>query len=564
MEAVDRRVELEAFVAEAIEDWAAMHPHQAINVGMHRYDGQIADWRPERISAHVRQLSSLIARGEAFLAGDGRPLADGGHPPWSDPLRAAAMDLRLVLHHARAERFRWDVWQPHMTNPLTYLAVLDVSPYVKRTYAPLAERVEALTRHCAQIPDVLAVARRVLRPSLPRLVLEQSIAMFEGLARFHEGDLIAVAQRLHDADRLAAFYHANRQAISAYQEFTQFLRGLMRRAHDEVALRADLLQGMIATAEGIDLPLDRLLALGMADLDRNHARIVAVAGKLKMAPGAAMQALGRIHPPIDQVIPVTRRILDHLRTFIHERQIVSIPGDLRCIVQETPPFMRTGSAFMDAPGPLEPEGLEAYYYLTLPDPSWPANQREAWLAKQSIPGLTNTSIHEALPGHYLQFLHLARTPSLAARLFTCTSFTEGWAHYAEQMMVEAGYHAEDPRFELQQVSMALLRDCRLIVALRLHTEAIAISEAADFIARSAFFSPIRARQEAIRGARDPSYLNYTIGKLLFLRLRADLRQAYPDWSLTQLHDTLLSCGAPPIPLLRQTLLGPGESDLFPA
>jgi uncharacterized protein (DUF885 family) len=219
------------------------------------------------------------------------------------------------------------------------------------------------------------------------------------------------------------------------------------------------------------------------------------------------------------------------------------------------PYMRNGSAFMDVPGPFELAGTDAYFYLTLPDPAWSSSQQEAWMGKHSIPGLANTCIHEAWPGHFLQFQHLLHAPTVMSKLFTSTSFIEGWAHYAEQMLIEQGYGADDPHFELQQLSMALLRDCRFLAALRLHTGQMTVDEAAAFIAREAFFTPMRAQQEAMRGARSPGYLNYTLGKLLFLRLRSELQTAHPAWSVRQLHDAMLAFGAPPVPLLREALLG---------
>ncbi len=545
----------QALVERYLALWCAMHPHVAVNLGLHQYDGRMPDWSAAAIANYLRELNSIRDAIQRVIL----PLPRHDESLVAAPVLQTLWDTHLVLASVHGEQHRWEVLRPHETNPLTYLAPLDVSPYVKRHYAPLPQRLRALISHNEGIPALLEMARQHLREHLPRLVVEQSISLFEGLARFHAGDLMTVVQRGGDAALFSAFQRTNRQVISAYQHFINHLQSLRRKANDHIALGAPALHGLISSQEGLDIPLDRLLKLGQEDLDRNRARMVAVAGKLGMMPSSAMMSIGKRHPPADQLLAVTRQILQELQGFLGGNDLVSLPADSRCLVQETPPFMRTGSAFMDAPGPFETVATEAYYYLTLPDPTWPVAQREAWLAKQSVPGLANTSIHEAWPGHYLQFLHLAQAPSMAMKMFTCTSFTEGWAHYAEQLMVEAGYHGDDPRFELQQVSMALLRDCRLIVALRLHTEDIAVTEAADFIAREAHFTPIRARQEAIRGARDPSYLNYTLGKLLLLQLRGDLQRLHPDWSSRTMHDTLLRFGAPAIPLLRAMLLGEAAS-----
>jgi hypothetical protein len=542
-----------SLIAAYLDDLFAMHPYLAVKAGLHAYDGRVADWSASAIAQRLAQLQ----RHQAMLA----PLAaeplhlrpDAQGVPRLLPEEEARWDARLALFHARGERFLWETWRPHLTNPLIYVALLDLSGYLKRPYAPLTERLAALVRHCAAIPDVINVARHHLRLPIARSLLQQSIATYEGLLHFHTVDLVAVMQQTTDPSLLTAFTRANRGASLAYRGFIAALRALLPTATGDVALGAAHLQGLLATGEMIDLSLADLLAMGEADLAQNHAEIVATAAQWGTTPEEAMSALGRNHPPLETILDRTRIITDENRQFVIDHDLVTVWDDAQCLVQETQPHMRNGSAFMDVPGPFEPPGMEAYFYLTMPDPAWAAPQKEAWLAKQSIPGLANTSVHEAWPGHFLQFLHLQHAPTTASKIFTCTSFIEGWAHYAEQMVLEHGYHADEPHYRLQQLSMALLRDCRFLVALHLHTGQMTVDEAARFITREAFFTPIRAQQEALRGARSPGYLNYTLGKLLLLQLRADLRQRAPGWSAKTLHDALLSLGGPPIPLLREAL-----------
>ena len=554
----------EALIAAYLADLFAMHPYIASKAGLHHLDGQVADWSASgiarRLAALVRYQALLVplAAEPCLLhaAHDGAPRLHAGD--------LTRWDARLVLANLRSERFFWEVWRPHQTNPLIYLPLLDVSGYVKRPYAPLGERLSALVRHCTAIPDVLAVARFHLRPQLAQILLQQSIATYESVARFHTMDLVAMMQQVADPALLGAFSRANRAAVAAYRSFIGILRGRLLHATPAVGLGATHLQGMLAANEMVDLTPEALLALGEADLAKNHARIVEVAARLGTTPAQAIDTMGRNHPPPETILDHARRLNEEIRQFVIERDLVTVPDESRCLVQATQPYMRNGSAYMDVPGPLETAKLDAYYYLTMADPAWTPAQKEAWLAKQSIPGLANTCIHEAWPGHFLQFLHLRRAMTIASKLFTCTSFVEGWAHYAEQMLVEQGYHADDPHFELQQLSMALLRDSRFLVALHLHAGSMGVDEAARFITREAFFTPMRAQQEALRGARAPGYLNYTLGKLLLLRLRADLQQRHPAWSLRMLHDTLLAFGGPPIPLLREMLLGESPMVTSPA
>jgi uncharacterized protein (DUF885 family) len=217
--------------------------------------------------------------------------------------------------------------------------------------------------------------------------------------------------------------------------------------------------------------------------------------------------------------------------------------------------MRSGSAFMDVPGPFEQPGLPAYFYVTLPSADWPPDVSQAWLAKLNPWGLLNTASHEVLPGHMVHFAHLSQVPSNAARAITSYGAIEGWAHYAEEMLIEAGYGVREPRVEMAQLTMALLRDCRCLVAIDLHTGRLTLAEAAQRIGAETGLAAIRCRQEARRGAQDPAYCVYTLGKLMLRKLRADYaRQEGQRYSLRGFHDALLACGAPPIPLARRMLL----------
>ncbi len=549
-------------IAAYLDDYFAMHPYLAVKAGLHQFDGFAADWSSAGIARRLEGLRRFQAELGAIASQpmqSHRVLGDMPRLGAEDELR---WDARLALAQVRSERFFWEIWRPHETNPLTYVPLLDVSIYVKRNYAPLAERVRAIIRHCAAIPDILAAARAHLVKRLPLPLLQQSVATFESLAHFHTGTLIGAVQPVGDSALLASFQKANRAAASAYRAFTNELRSLAPHTTDELAIGGEILRGMLSTGELVDLPLERLLAMGEADLARNHDRMLEVAGRMGKTPAEAMAELGRRHPPVEAVLAQTRALCEEIREFLIAHEIVTVPGERRCQVAETQPYMRNGSAFMDVPGPFERAGTEAYFYLTLPDPAWSAAQQEAWMAKHSIPGLANTCIHEAWPGHFLQYLHLLNAPTPVSKLFTSTSFIEGWAHYVEQLMIEQGYGADDPHFELQQLSMALLRDCRFLVALRLHTGQMSVDEATEFIMREAFFTPIRAQQEAMRGARSPGYLNYTLGKLLFLRLRAELQRAHPTWSVRQLHDAMLAFGAPPVPLLREALLGVSPNSMM--
>jgi Bacterial protein of unknown function (DUF885) len=549
-------------VANYIAAYGEMHPHLAIKAGLHAYDGRVADWENSSISCRCTALHNFCEQLEPIAA---TPITL--HPTHEDTPSAlarndmASWDARLALWDAKAELFRWTVTRPHETNPLVYIPLLDLSPYMRRPGQLQTATMQALLAHIAEIPRVLTTARAQLGPMLPPQLATQAVETLDGLATFHTRDLPAIISHTADLRQQSTFHRINQTVVLALHDTVTFLRGKLMNSAPIKHITPDYLRQMLASTEMVDMPIERLLAIGEEDLAQNRERLQKLAVKLKKTPADAVREVGQQHPPVNRVLDYAREAMRELRRFVIDRSLVTVPAARECIIHESLPFMRNGSAFIDAPGPFEMAELPATYYLTLPDPSWSLDLQEAWMAKQGLPGLANTTAHEVWPGHYLHFLHLTHAPTVASKLFTCTSFTEGWAHYSEELIIEAGYHAHDPHYAIQQVCMALLRDCRYLIAIKLQLGMMTLDEACDLIEREAYFPPVRARQEALRGIRDPSYLNYTLGKLLFLRLRADLQAAHPEWSIRTLHDTLLGFGSPPLPLLRSVLIGSPWDDV---
>jgi Bacterial protein of unknown function (DUF885) len=541
-----------------VEAYYAFHPHAAIWDGRHEHDGQVPDFSSAAIGRRVAELDRWGVRlGAASDSADraSSPQAECQRPPLESQARR---DVALAAYAHAFELFRWRDWRPYERNPGFYHGALDVSIYVKRAYAPAGARLEALTRHLRGVRDVLAAARGNLVAPLSRPAVEHAIHTYTGLADYYDQQLRAAGVALAGNETSAkAFQAALHVAIGAVREFVAFLREHLANPGGDFRLGPQLLGGLLRYGELADMPLDRLRAAAMADLERNHARLDEVAGTMGLRTAAAVATLGQMPVPEEQVLAVAASAMDELRAFLEASGIfgMALARATPCRVVETPPFMRAGSAFMDVPGPFESPGLPAYFYVTLPDPAWPAAAREAWLAKLNPWGLSNTAAHEAFPGHLLHFLHVAQVPSAAARAFMSYACIEGWAHYAEQVPIEAGYAAADPRAQLAQLVMALLRDCRCLVALDVHAGDASLQEAADFIAAHTHLAPIRCRQEAHRGAQDPGYLLYTLGKLMLLELRAAFaRQEGSRYSLRRFHDAFLGCGAPPLPLARRMLL----------
>jgi hypothetical protein len=309
----------------------------------------------------------------------------------------------------------------------------------------------------------------------------------------------------------------------------------------------------------------------MRELQRKQQVFAAAAREIDptRTPIEVFRAIQKDHPTAEGLIPDTAKDLDMIRQFVIDRQVITIPSPVRATVTETPQFMRaTSFASMDTPGPFEAKATEAYYYVTPVEADWPPKQKEEWLTAFNYYTTDIVTIHEAYPGHYVQFLCLNASPATKLeKIFSSYAFVEGWAHYAEQMLVDEGFGASASRtptreeqvkaakYRLAQTDEALLRICRLCVSIKMHCQGMSVEEATKFFQDNCYYEPKTARQEAIRGAYDPEYLYYTLGKLEILKLREDYRQQEgARFSLRTFHNEMLRHGAPPIRLLREVLL----------
>jgi uncharacterized protein (DUF885 family) len=296
------------------------------------------------------------------------------------------------------------------------------------------------------------------------------------------------------------------------------------------------------------------MQVARADLARNKA--AAKVECAKFAPGqpikVCFQKMLADKPEGDIVAAATRQVPE-LTTFVQSHDLVTIPTGEHALVREAPPYNRQNTAYIDPPGPLE-HGIPSIYYIAPPDPSWSAQKQHDYLpGKDSLLFITT---HEVMPGHFLQFLHSNRSPSRVGRLFVGYGFAEGWAHYAEQLMWDAGLGAGDPEVHIGQIAEALERDCRFISAIGLHTQGMTVAQSKDLFVNQCYKDEGNAEQQAARGTYDPEYLNYTLNKFMILKLRQDWtatrggRQAWKAF-----HDAFLSYGGPPVPLVRQAMMG---------
>jgi hypothetical protein len=526
-----------------IADYLEFYPSYGSALGLHLYDGRTGEMAPPVIDAWLRTLGSWERR---FASLD--PALRGKHE----------IDAALIEQVIGEERFKWETRRQHERDPIWWSDAFDVTRYLKRNYAPLEERVRAMTAQIEELPRVIDEMRMHLRAPLAVPLVETGLEVFGGYRSFFEDDLVEVLTRVTDATLRNRTEQARVGALKALGVAAEFLGDARKASIADFAIGEDTYTGMLRSSEMLDVPLDRLVELGEAELERLTEDTRATAARIdrRASPADVMAQLGRHHPTEERLIPDTNALLEDLRQFLIDRDIVSVPADARPLVEETPPFARWAFAMMDTSGPFEDAAPESYYYVTPPEKAWSAQQREEWLSKFDYATLKVISIHEAYPGHFIHFFSGVKDArSMASKVFNAYTFIEGWAHYVEEMMLNAEVDTS-PQFRLAYLAEALVRQVRYLAAIRMHTRGMTVDEATRMFQERSFMESVPARKEAVRGTFDPGYLAYTLGKYMMRKLRDDVRaQRGASFSLRAFHDQVIRLGAPPLPLARRALLG---------
>ena len=530
------------------EHWN-FYPTAGSRIGRHEFDGSLPDLTPGSISRRKREIRRGLSDVQSM---ESAPLS------YEEQLSRRMLELFL-----RRELFTFEELRPLENNPMRQAGFLNVGNYVRRDYAPLEDRLRAATSALKQVPEFLNTLDAALRDDLSRHIVDMSVESYGGMAQFYRNELASFANKVDDKEIAADFASSIAEAAAALDGFVEKLKHRARAADNGFAIGSNLYSKMLATGEGLDLPLERVASIGQANLEENLARLREVAASI--APDKSVQQIvddiSRTHPTAQGLIPDTRELLEDIRRALVDHDIISLPSEDRCQVIETPTYMRYAFAAMDSAGALETEATESFYYVTPVEDHWTPEQAEEWLSKFDYNTLRIISIHEVFPGHFVHHLHnrYGRPLPLVNRVATSYAFTEGWAHYTEQMMLETDYGADRPELLLTQLLEALVRNCRYVCSVAMHTGDMTVDDATKFFMDNAFMSEYPSQREALRGTFDPGYLNYTLGKLMILKLRDDYRrERNGDYSLRGFHDRLLSYGAPPLPLLRKVMLS-GDS-----
>jgi uncharacterized protein (DUF885 family) len=550
--------EYEAVAEEYIKGYLGAHPLEGTALGLHEYDGKITDYSRLALDAELSRLRRFDDRLSKFDPGKLSP--------------RQSIDLRILQAAVKKDLFEMQDMLVFERNPMVYARAADVNVYIKRNFAPLEDRVRSLVAIESQIPNILIAARTNLNDVVPKPYVELAIQIAKGSADFLKKDLVAAVGNLKDEQLRVAFHEANRKAANALNDYAAWLeREKLPKASLDFALGEEKFRRFLAQTELVDLPPQKILDIGMAQLKEEQESFAEAAKKIdpNKSPIEVFKQIQSEHPTPQNLIPDVGKDLDKIRKYVLTRRLVSIPSDVRAKVKETPQYLRaTSFASMDTPGPFEKRANEAYYYVTPTENDWPEKQKEEWLTAFNYYTSDVVSIHEAYPGHYVQFLCLNASPaSKVEKIFGSYAFVEGWAHYCEKMMLDEGYGnstnstpSEDDvkraaKYRMAQADEALLRLCRLCVSIKMHTQKMSLDEATKFFKENCYYEEKPARQEAMRGTFDPGYLNYTLGKLQILKLRDDYKaQQGDDFSLQKFHNELLNHGMPPIRLLREIML----------
>lgn len=520
-----------------------INPSFAIYQGRHELDGQLGDYSPEGLKAGIDYRKKAIADA---LALDETKFSD-----------AEKFERQYLVNTMQGELF-WleEADFPHK-NPAFYVGALDPSVFIAREYADPETRMKAFIKYLGNIPTAAAQIKANLKLPLPATFVKYGTAGFGGFATSYTGDAKAAFASVKDEalqkqyDEVAAKAAASMNDLAAYVQSQPGTAG-------GYELGAAKFANMVKKTEGVDVPLAELETVGRADLKRNQEALAKVCGTY--APKATMQACMdkmSANKASDGPVAEARRQLPPLRAFIANKDLVSIPGTEEAKVEESPPYNRQNSAYIDIPGPFE-KGLPSIYYISPPDPSWDQKTQDEFVAGKA--DLLGTSIHEIWPGHFLNFLHANRAKSLFGRLFVGYAFAEGWAHYSEEMMIDAGLPDSGmmegltaDEIRVGQISNALLRDCRYISAIGLHSGTMTVEQSKQFFMTECYQSEGTAIQQSARGTYDPAYLNYTLGKLMIRKLRDDWTGGdRTKWKA--FHDEFLGYGGPQIPMVRQAMM----------
>ncbi len=520
-------------------------PATATRVGVHAYDAVLDDMSAAAIERRIAGEKSYLAKFEAFAPAT----LDAGN----------RLDRTLILNAIRDDLLSSETLQDWRHNPDMYtgLASGSVFALISRDFAPQSTRLRDTIGRENAIPNLITQAEANLTtvdPATREIAQDQAA----GAVGFFAQTVPQAFTGVTDSALQAQLAKSNAAVITALKSYVGFIKAI--KPSGTFAIGTGAYQKRLQYEDALDMPVAQYLGYGERALAKTRAWFVATAKKINPneSPEAVYASLAKVHPKPAALLQVARNDLKRLRAFVVAKRLVTLPASANINVIPTPPFERAFiTAAEDSAGPLETVSTQAYYFVTPVDPSWPVARQEGFLAQFNDYQFPIISAHEVYPGHFTNFsIERGLTLSLTRKLLQSSEFAEGWAHYDEQMMVDQGWGNGDAHVRLAQLEEALLRECRYVVGVKLHTAGWTLKQAEDLFQTQCFQTPAVALEETMRGTQDPMYGYYTLGKLMILKLRADYQKKMgAAFSLQKFHDALLAHGDPPLPLVRPLLLG---------
>jgi uncharacterized protein (DUF885 family) len=523
----------------------AFKPTSATHHGIHDHDGELEDLSQAHVEKRIDDLQNEM---EIIARYDLKKLS------FDEQIDLAAIELDV-----KSEFFELAIVRNWQKNPMTYAGLPGraIDSIMKRAFAPGPERITSVTGRLKGIPALYDAARANLREPPAKEHTELAIRMAKGSAAFLEKQVLDWAKKESGGNPPQDFLDADGKAVAAAHAFAEWLENdLLPKSNGAYALGPQRYLKKLQLDEMIDMPLDQLLQRGEQQLEKDYNAFVATAKQIDPAksPAEVMKAISEDHPKEDELIAYVGTSLEDARKFIVEKGLATVPSEVRPTVKETPGFARAATfASMDTPGAYETVATEAYYYVTPVEVFWEPKHKDEHLRMFNRWVTPIINVHEAFPGHYLQFLWRKQLPTKTRKLYSVASNAEGWAHYTEQMVVDNGFGGGDPRMRLAQLQEALVRDCRYVAGIKLHTAGWTVDQAAKLFEEKSFSEPANAREEARRGTYNPTYLVYTYGKIEIQALAAEYK-AKKGGTLRDFHDAFVRLGALPLPLVRKLLL----------
>ena len=537
---------LQHFVTHYLAWLHETNPTLATFDGMHAHDDHLDDLSRGAIDESVRRLNDF-GRRLAAINPDSLTADETLDRPWLE------LSIKGRTHELESIR----TWE---RNPHHYADLIAVSLASQALFdhASPTDRARRVVSRLRQAPGLLQAARLNVREPAG-IFVKTAIETLNGTIRFIDVDLPRAFRNVDDLHVLSDLADATMDASDALRKYVQHLQEeVAPQAKGSFRLGRERFEAKLRLEEGLALSSDALLAIAERELESTAEEFRRTAARVNGGdPLAAWQKVKDDHPRPGQLTAEVSGQLAKIRSFLEERDLVTIPEGDRLAVGATPDFYRWTFASLWAPGPFETRASLAHYYITDADPSWPPERQSEHMRDFSRALLWAISTHETYPGHFLHFLHLRKlvSPARKSLMFACTSTVEGWAHYAEHLMSEQGFGRDTPSIRLGQLAEALVRLCRLIVGIRLHTQDLSVEQGVRFFREKAFLEESAARREAERGTFDPAYVVYALGKLMILKLREDAKAASRNFTLKGFHDRLLGGGVLPIGFHRQSMLG---------